>query len=366
MSSKKNILIPYFGWIGHKNIGDEIVFDIFIEMIKETLNICEKNVTIYDYGSRESLFDEFSWDVASGAVLGGGSTIDQYYLRRIEQAVFMQKPVIAWSSGFQVDGELSKSQKDSMSVFRGIKYGSIRGNITNKKLSEFHGHSDLTVSSDVGLLAPLFFNIFSSSVSEDTDFLRFSKKNKKMFSVTPHGIDKASSKKLIEACLKLNNYSCILQPVDPETHKECLEIKSFYQDFDFYVNEKYLDYERVLHLYSLSQFSLNMRLHSNVLSHSVGTPGYSYLGGIKFDDYFGSLGLEEYRRHDFGNIKNELIEDSFEIKVMPTRNKLYKHLKTQVEAFLSHATGLSFPSDFNAGLIIDKKTDKAMISIFEI
>lgn len=361
---KKRIIIPYIGWLSHQNLGDEIVFDILIEMIKEVLNV--RDSCCLSFSDEESwISNSFSWTQAAGAFLGGGSTIDMYYLKKISPCIKMKKPIFAWTSGFQIDRALTPEEISVLELVNSIKHGALRGELTSNKLKELFGYNtDLPYFGDVGLLASRFFNPYDYLPLDTDGLIEFiSNSDDTIYSFTPHGLDESLDFSVFEFLSSLGFSKCILQPVDPASLKACHKIREKFPNVLFYVNEDFLNYRKVLYLYSISSFSINLRLHSGILCHSMDKISYSISGGIKFDDYYKSVKQHGCRLRSL----NELIKCDLGFKTVSfvdLRAKLYENLKKALMAFFDEVFkpyNLYYCSDFC--LEIHRSVDKAFIVI---
>lgn len=365
-------LILYIGWLGHGNLGDEIVFDLLLEATKKILGIPSSNVTIYGYHDEHPLWDSFSWTEVTGAILGGGSTLDKWYLQKILWPLENELPVLVWTSGYQKDSGVTEEDIRLMRRLDKVTHGAFRGELTKKKIAEHAGIDPrLPAMSDIGLLSPCFFSPCAAEPLEDDGFARLLADGRRLIAYTPNGYNPTFDEGLFDTMRPLlEGFGVIMQPVDEGSYRKAVDLRERAGGLVVYVNENYLNYTKVLRLFSFCEFAIGTRLHSTVLAHSVGVPVFCLGGGVKFDDYFSSLGFGEDWRTLFGckNLTRESVSHACSefsrAQVSLRQDALRGYMLNELRDFLMLAVERGEAGE--TGLVVDKANDKVLISVVNL
>ena len=154
----------YAGWLGRDNMGDEIVSDLFFDLlvariIKEVksrklptcVSISRARSGLSAQGSRGCTLENSS--SCDFAVLGGGSTVYVDYVKHISGAIRASKPILLFGSGHQ-SGLRKKSTTDkymNLLCTRSL-LGGVRGSYTQAYLKRY-GCNITRIVRDSALLA---------------------------------------------------------------------------------------------------------------------------------------------------------------------------------------------------------------------
>lgn len=162
--------VLYIGWIGYKNLGDELMFDLFKEQFSalgdtytlDAVNIEHKylkNVTIQEYDLIV---------LGGGSLLGGkGHFVHPYIINYLYDCISLNKKVMIWGSGIdwvpksfieQLENDIEiplyvsdKLKQKIKTVFEESVWSGIRGPLTLKILEQY-GVQTSHISGDPGFL----------------------------------------------------------------------------------------------------------------------------------------------------------------------------------------------------------------------
>ena len=294
------VILPYIGWLGHDNVGDELVFDLFCNLLRTLLGGHPAVALVSEVSNEGSALRSFEWELADGAILGGGSTIDPFYVRKIFPAFDLALPVFCFAAGFQKDSALKDDEIEAIRRLEAVRFGSLRGPATRDVLRDMAVGDHLRLVMDGGYLAPVFYSaggwtrvIADRIVSAETA-------GRVLVVINILNVDHARACILDFMLTSRDRYDFILLPSDPATLKslEALQMEAG-SACSTYLERDYADYSRLLAWYAVAAFSINMKLHASVLSSSVGTPAIGLGGGRKIDEYFASTNASSLRLRSF-------------------------------------------------------------------
>ncbi|RDW19350.1 polysaccharide pyruvyl transferase family protein [Oceanobacillus chungangensis] len=297
--------VLYIGWIGYKNLGDDLLWNIFYGL-SEKFQLEAKQIKIVPSFPRVDISDLKPYDTI---VLGGGSLISPTYIHILKKALDMNKRVIIWGSGIDRISEknlesLQSSTKLQLrqrfnegeaiilkNVFSRASYGGVRGNLTKQALVALGvNQEDIQVIGDPGLLLttkkPLNKKEKIIGINWGTTLNTLYGNNEKHLEL-----------QLVETCKALINkgYKLYIYCVWDQDKAACQRLYKKIDDVENVV----LDYtlyseQELIPLLSSCTLTINYKLHPNLLSLAANVPfialGYRY----KVFDFAQSVGLEEY------------------------------------------------------------------------
>lgn len=301
--------ILYLGWVGTKNIGDELMLDNFRELAMKKFGADCKVTSIFP--SEE--YDEF--DGFDMIVLGGGSILIEGFINVMYRAIEQGKHVIIWGTGYDELLGTKFIERIEHSYISSYIYS----DLTEVKLNAIAQKADF-----FGVRGPLTYKILEKSnvdmtnvvISGDAGFLLeakaldmvgtnldFTKKDKIV------GVNVGTSnnriygqsedmvvESVIKACNKLikNGYKIYLYSLWKEDLDYSLQV---YQRLDKEENVILdLDIHSGAELVSIMKnciFTLNFKLHGNVISAVAGTPFICLGYRLKAYDLLKSIDCEE-------------------------------------------------------------------------
>jgi hypothetical protein len=280
------VVLPYAGWLGHGNVGDDILFDILCRLIAE----CLGSQTVDFVQCAETTMPAIDWAVAAGAILGGGSTIDPYYINMITPALARDLPTFCFAAGYQKDAAMTKAERASIARLCGAQFGCLRGEATRQIVREIAGVDHLPALIDGGYLAPHFLG----GKNWPPDIAAFLAdticRGRQVVTMTMFEV--GNIRQLLVDFMNANadHYDFVLLPFDPATLRGLQHLRdSAGPACVAHLETDYQDYRRLLAWFDVAQFSINMKLHASVLSSAAGTPPIALGGGRKFAEYFDSI-----------------------------------------------------------------------------
>jgi len=329
------VVLPYSGWLGHDNVGDEIVFGLLCHLLQRALDA--NRAPLFRDVKLPHLLEEFDWSPIKAAVLGGGSTIDKFYIRPIVPALEAGLPIFCFAAGFQNDFDLIEDERRMIGLLSGARFGSVRGTATKQVLEQIAGPSPLEVIVDGGFLAPLFY---PPAPPPPGPLPRMA--------INLLDLEYARAPVLELMAAYKHAFEFVLLPFDPPTLAGLAELRAAAPaDCRVHLETDFTNYTTLLSWYAASDLSLNMKLHASVLSSAVGTPPLGWGGGRKMDEYFSSIGSDAFRIRSFEvdelqqaveRVKHQ--KPNYAISMQALLGKTFQaHLST-VESFL-HGAGLT-------------------------
>jgi hypothetical protein len=291
------VIIPYIGWLGHRNVGDDIVFDVLCHLVRMTLGKrSSAALSMVRAVSSGGAFRAFDWSTADGAVLGGGSTVDSFYVDKLRPAFELELPVFCFAAGFQKDSKVTPDEAASIKRLEAARFGSVRGVATRQILEEICGSVHVPTIVDGGYISPVFFNPFAMHRHAAEFVARSSQSGKRIVTVTILDLGYAINPLLEFMVAQASTYNYVLLPFDESTLAGLCKLQyAAALGCSVYLERDFTRYENLLSWYVVADFSVNMKLHASVLSSAVGTPPIGFGGGRKIDEYFGSIGSTTWR-----------------------------------------------------------------------
>lgn len=303
--------ILYVGFIGKGNLGDDMMWDVFHDTCH---SLFPNHFLIHTYTpGQKVLVNDYD-----AIVLGGGSIIGGKYLDILTKAMNLEIPIFVWGSG--VD-KLSKKKMNTFLYNKETKFNyilpketeeklkkiipyakkfGVRGPLTQASLEHLQKDSEkfTFISGDPGLLLTtkeqsatinrVEENKFQSptiAVNWGTDFNRIYGKDEK-------GLKNQLVKALKE--IHLQGYEILLYSVWKRDHTILQEIKDELEP-DVKVNVIWeADQNEMMDILSKCVYSINFKLHANLLSLAAGTPCVALGYRFKVYDFFHSIDLPSW------------------------------------------------------------------------
>lgn len=299
----KNVL--YIGWIGFGNLGDELLWNIFKDLSDHYLK--DEEIKIIPSMPNIDINKVEGYDAV---VLGGGSLLLPGYVAVLRKAIDLGKDVFVWGSGLdwiekqQLDQILAGEapnlernfpQKDAELIrdtLARANFVGVRGPITKKVLEILGANSDnIRIIGDPGLLLKPPTDMSQKKekvvgINWGTTFNRLYGQNEERSE--DHLVQVA--KKLIQSGYKIVLYVVWGSDRGPSQrfYNKINDPANVTFDQTLYTEEK------MMKLISSWAFTINFKLHANILSLSAGVPCVALGYRFKVFDMFHSLGLEDY------------------------------------------------------------------------
>lgn len=300
------IKILYLGWIGHNNLGDDLLLNIFISLGKKYVNKPYKITSL----SPKADFDFNILKSHDVIVLGGGSLISPHLINILHKGIKLGKKIIIWGSGIDHVEEqdinrikshnnvdLSKifNQKEAFilkETFSKAEFAGVRGHYTKEALRTLGvDEKHIKIIGDPGILLPTKTNSYKKNnkiiaINWGTSYNKIYGKNEQKL-----------ENQLIFTAKKLinNGYKILLYTVWDTDIKECERLYKRINDPQNVILDTNLYKEKqLIDILSNVTLTINFKLHPNLISLAAGTPcialGYRY----KVFDLLHSIGLEKY------------------------------------------------------------------------
>ncbi|GAX83370.1 hypothetical protein CEUSTIGMA_g10795.t1 [Chlamydomonas eustigma] len=315
---RSSISGAYTGWIGYRNMGDELVSRIFLDLLVAAVKVAAgshtnvevdpsfnpQGATVNNWSS-PNLYSRGSRGYDFG-VLGGGSTISADYLGRMKRLRSWRKPLLLFGSGRMSAAGQGGSHATLMqslciqNITRGLIMGGVRGPCTQEYLEQFGCiNKSIPMIGDSGLLAG---QLYSQGVTALRAELKGHIGKRHVLVLTPFEESTLPHfNETVHILLTAGNFVVVLQAVDQEGLNL---MKAFFLQVKqtlpptlhplFMLHEEFEDWAAMLDLYRHASASLNSRLHSGVLSLAVGKPTVYLSADMKFEDLMKSVQLSAY------------------------------------------------------------------------
>ncbi|MDN4523033.1 polysaccharide pyruvyl transferase family protein [Fictibacillus fluitans] len=296
--------VLYIGWIGFGNLGDELLYHLFQDLSKKYLN--EKQFKIIPSLPGVDIKKVEDYDIV---VLGGGSLLLPGYIAVLKSALDLEKDVFIWGSGLDWIGEdqlklmlegktpsFQQNFKDSdvelmVKTMSRIPMVGIRGPLTQKVMEMIGADpSNIEIIGDPGLL------LKPPSVTlkkERIVAINWGTTYNRLYGQNEQAVEDALvqiARKLIQSGYKIWLY--VVWGSDRGASKRLFE-RINDPDHVTYDPTVYTE-DQLMTKLSRCTFSINFKLHANMMSLTAKVPCIALGYRFKVFDLFQSLGLEEY------------------------------------------------------------------------
>ncbi|WML39499.1 polysaccharide pyruvyl transferase family protein [Neobacillus sp. OS1-2] len=287
----------YLGYLGFNNIGDEVCYEAFLQAMNEW-SPKPHTISTFPLSSGKSLKDFYNESPFDAVILGGGSLLQgNLFLTLAEEAIQMRIPLYCYGTGIDYLSEeaiASYSDQNKYTphsffnnreidqdrikhVIEKATYSGLRGPITNWFINGLAPDTvHYSIIGDPGLI----FNPPVDHYIRDNYFLDL---NRKMVAVNwgttynrLFGSDESALKlQLIESCNYLisKGYHIVIFPM---WDKDLIYCKELYESINnrkevTLINE-ICTATQIFHFLAGCHFSINLKLHANILSAASLTP----------------------------------------------------------------------------------------------
>lgn len=290
--------ILYLGYLGVNNIGDEVCYEAFAQACERWLN---EEYTLFSYPINAAktlteLYVEKPFDIV---VLGGGSLFQgNFFIDLALEAIEMKLPLYCYGTGIDYmteetiesfkRGEFQLSftnfhnkEINKEKIKKVIEYSTfagLRGPLTHKYIKSLppSSTSNYQIIGDSGML-------FTPKIDDYIERKYLHDCNKKIIAVNwgttnniLFGYDENKLKnQVLKACTNLLNkgYQIVIFPMWDLDIPHCKDLyESIKERGKVTFIPEVCTASQIYYFLSLCHFSLNLKLHANVLSASSGTP----------------------------------------------------------------------------------------------
>ncbi|UED76415.1 polysaccharide pyruvyl transferase family protein [Brevibacillus sp. DP1.3A] len=301
-TSMKKVL--YVGWLGFKNLGDELMWDAFHDLSRKYLDPAKYKVIPSLPGV--DLNDLSEYDTV---VLGGGSLLVPGYVDVAYRAVEQKKRLWIWGSGFdsqdkvQLDSSgtlttklMTGNEKMSQMLKKIAEHATffgVRGPVTLQYLQQAGVSDKAWISGDPGmLLLPASSAAEADKSKRLTIGINWGTSYNRIYGKNENAVEDAlvhAAKRLIK--LGYDIHLLTMWGPDREAikrlHKKIGDPTHTILDLELH------DHSKMLELMKGFQATINFKLHANVLSAAAGVPFVCLAYRIKSIDFAYSLDLPE-------------------------------------------------------------------------
>lgn len=302
MNRVKKIL--YLGWLGQGNVGDDVLFEVFKSLFYQ--NIDRKHYkyeydidsVYYETGYKTNIRD---YDLV---VLGGGSLFGlNYWLDRCQEAQGYGIPTTSWGTG--IDGFYTSKEdltgivhvftenqkKQLLDVAKKMIYVSIRGPYTKELMVSTGVGANLI--HEVGDPALLYENQWANALPEDKQkiVVNWGTSNNNIF-----GTDEERVEEQLEIVIQIllnRGYSISLYPIWTKDIAHVKKLGSKFTEGKLTIIDEVYDAKGLVNFIGKHYFSINMKLHANILSAAMNRPFISLAYRGKCFDFAESVGCRD-------------------------------------------------------------------------
>lgn len=330
-NKQPNKRILYIGWLGFRNLGDELMYDLF----KEKVNAMDGHYSIDFVNYAEQYMRNVNVKQFDLVVLGGGSIfsglthpVEPYIIQFLYDAIQANKKVMIWGTGIDslpYDAIYPLQNKRTYDlnmkhnfiekvqfVFKNAAWTGVRGPLTYQLFQNVGVNDELLNSGDPAFLMELnqenqkkkeriigvnwgtaFDSLYGGNemqieeqlVDTLTDFI---KQHYKIYLYVLWDQDIPAAKRVYD---KLNNADMVT--LDTTLYK----------------------YNELLPIINTFQFTINFKMHANYISLAANTPFIAFGYRFKVYDFVQSIGMERLLvRTDSVTLKDDIFERMAYIK----------------------------------------------------
>jgi acetyltransferase-like isoleucine patch superfamily enzyme len=301
--------ILYLGWLGQGNVGDDLLFDIFKKMMFSVNDNIKFNLIIDNFIPVNNYhIDLTQYDLI---VLGGGSLYSLSYWEDIcLNAYKLNIPYVTWGTGLDIRDKnattkiiigyennikLNIDLQKTVNVINGAKLASVRGEISKYTI----GNEKLEVIGDPGIIFDKL-SISYPAIEEVSDFIDENDKFVLVNWGTSYNNIMGKDEKALETEIEKtitnlleSGYKIIIYPIWINDINKCIELSEKFQNNNVMCIKKVYDAYGICSLIKNAYMTINLKLHANILSMSMGKPFISLSYGMKCYDFCQSVGSED-------------------------------------------------------------------------
>ena len=373
---KKLPLKPIFYYsVLSNNIGDRAIRKSIVDSIKSNINVPISFFnTQYDELTEERIIKQINKEASVLMIAGGGLYVNRnsssgwYFPCNTKLFDKIKVPIILCGLGCNnhikddiYKGELSEKAKLSIKKINKLAtMSSVRDIRTNVILRE------LDLKKQIVMLDPACFLNINKSIN---------KEKRVAINIAQHspslgrydGSQELRDKNLnnfAEICvyLKLKGYKVIFIAFDPLEQSLILDLKKLVPDLE-YLNTQNID--TILEEYARCEFSIGVKMHSNILSYAVGTPFISLYYDYKSIEFIKLLKYSYFSKPIFSNyllklfpiidvmIKNHKLLST---QIIINRNEYQKLFNSQINKICNIIIQQSSGKEINSNITKEKIT----------
>jgi polysaccharide pyruvyl transferase WcaK-like protein len=312
----------YLGWLGHQNVGDDLMWDVFHEKFNSKVDTKKFKLIPSLKAVRDKIASDIKYlkqfDVI---VLGGGSLLTPSFVDILYKAIHLNKKVeiflwgcgIDWVERKDLNNIINKNNKLNQGkqkefnrfpkgwfiqklqpVINHSRFVGIRGSFTHEVLvNKGVDVNNVIVSGDPGLLLTSKNNNIERSKESNLVAINWGTTLNKIYGCNEEKLEEDMVKVIKELIKK--GYDICIYPVWKKDVEVCQRLYSKLGENEkvHLITELYNQFE-IIELLKKSKLSINFKLHPNVLSAVAGTPFIALGYRFKTFDFANSIGLDSF------------------------------------------------------------------------
>lgn len=311
----------YTGWIAASNMGDDLIYDIFYEVLRIAIQHKVPHATVtleYDShltGRHIIIPDILPRDLVAAEflIMGGGSLLevrDNPYTRICKAAGDVRLPVYYHATGSQYPDTQNVADRAAImaAISVPLRFGGLRGRLGLERLQNINPEFVLPVIYDSALLSTHLYHIRPSPLSSK---LKQEGPPVVCFAGTEHRVNQwffgDGFDVMDEAVAGFVNLTrtnkVVLLPVDKSSMQRALQVQEAVLGLgvpaeQFLVNHAFTEWSAIMAVMSHCSIVFTDRLHGGILSAAVGTPFSFFVDDwnrFKQEDFSSSLGLSNFQ-----------------------------------------------------------------------
>lgn len=312
--------LVYLGYLGVNNIGDEVCYEAFLQAIKKWSNGAH-TVFPFPFMSKKTLKDYYKIKPFDGVILGGGSLLQgNVFIDLALEAIDMKLPLYCYGTGIDYFSEetVASFQKntfafngstfhnkplDRQKIKKIVEYATftgLRGPLTLEYIRTLQAASlRYAVIGDSGMVfTPPKTNYIESKYLQSNTKKKWIAVNWGTTKNVLFGYNEAQVKEqLVKSCeyLQKLGYLLVIFPMWDKDQPECKTLhQRLTKSGEAVLIPEVCTASQIYHFLARCEFSINLKLHANVLSASSGTPFIQLAYRSKGVDFAASIQQLEY------------------------------------------------------------------------
>ncbi|KGR76858.1 polysaccharide pyruvyl transferase family protein [Ureibacillus sinduriensis] len=350
--------VLYIGWIGYKNLGDELMFDLFKEQfltLGDDYQLDSANIE-HKYLKNVRLQGYDLIVLGGGSLLSGNNNlIHPYIINYLYDCILLSKKVMIWGSGIdwapksfielldnnvKIPLSISDDLKTKMiTVFNKSVWSGVRGPLTLKLLEQY-GVQNTHLSGDPGFLLDSQHHSNERNVQTHFDLLQA---NDKIIGVNwgtsfnhIYGQDELRVEEQLADALNhliLKGYHVYLYIVWQADLPAIEQLYSKLIDKNKVTFDKKLyNHNELMSLMQIFTFTINFKLHANYISLAANIPFIALGYRFKVFDFIKSVNLEDYIiSTDEQNISEQIV--IMESEIIKNKTSIKKNNNCYLELY---------------------------------
>ncbi|NMM65331.1 polysaccharide pyruvyl transferase family protein [Clostridium sp. P21] len=346
--------IFYLGWLGFNNLGDELMWEIFNALCKEYLSM--EDYEIVPSNPSINITDISPYDCI---VLGGGSLILPGYIKILHKAVKEKKQIIIWGSGYDWADKFfikvieeakapsylfdDETETQLFDIINKSTYVGVRGPLTYALLKSINLDTNkIQISGDPGLLLkpkelPNLSPILKWKNEDKVIGLNWGTSYNKIYGKNESDVEDqlaSTCKILLNQGYKIYMYLLWGKDLEPSISL----YNKINSSSNVILDKNIYEAGELLSILGKCAFSINFKLHANVLCTAAQIPFVCLAYRFKCFDFMKSLDLDKLLvPTDSTSIQQDILNiiSYINSNQLTIREKISKYKKMYTERLLT-------------------------------